>query len=89
MLYYVAKKGHGKFDDKLPLKLIKKLIWLNWTAVLKGGVKLLPAFSSAKHRILNLQRTSLSNFCSVLILFTVIISSQIKFTNPRETMVAL
>ena len=47
MLYYVAKKGHGKFDDKLPLKLIKKLIWLNWTAVLKGGVKLLPAFSSA------------------------------------------
>ena len=88
--YYVAKKGHGKFDDKFPFKLLKQLIWVYWTAVLKGGVKLLPALSSTKHKILSLQRSSVSNSCSALTLCLkdyspetlIIISSQIKFTTP-------
>ena len=69
MLYYVAKKDMENFDDKLPLKLLNNsLTQLSalHNGYLRGRREIFPALSSAEHKILNLQRSSVSEFRSAL-----------------------
>ena len=97
MLYHVAKKGHGQFWRQISAKvtLTTHLSTLDTAECLKKRLskraayeKFLPALSSTKHKILNLQRAQfqifvqLSNYTKMVNHLRLSNNRQLMFTTP-------